>query len=188
MAPRVRKLTAFTVVVVSLGLVASYEIDHHTEGGVKVVECPGNATLAGGLPLPAGVPCPSPTTAVEPTASEPATTYPPAPPASKAVPFSEGYSSQGWAVAPGSLDMVDGLVYAATVRVRNGRSRTRPASFDVYVYTKSTLVADLQPPTGNTVKPGATDRLYLYYIYGDDNLNVERLAQLPNLTYLLVPR
>jgi hypothetical protein len=186
MAGKARMLTSLTVFLVSLGLVATYEINHHSEENLKVVECPSNATLPGGLPLPAGVPCPTETSTSEPTESEPLPTYPPVPPASKAVSLNVGYSGQGWAVVPGSLTIVDGLVYSATISVLNEHSTARPASFDIYLYTNGTMAADMAPPTGNTVKPGVATRLYLYYIYGDDNLNVDRLADLPRLTYVLI--
>lgn len=146
---------------IALGVLAYWLQDRASGPQISVVLCPANATMAGGLPLPPGVPCTQTKHAIS-TGTIPATTIPPA---SDLIPTSEGDSSGGWAVLPGTLVAGDSEWDSGTMRVRNEQPTTQDADFDITIYQSVTLAGSTAPTSAfvaelqgnvNSVRPGAT--------------------------------
>lgn len=112
------------------------------------------------------------------------------PPASDAVPLSEGYTSKGWEVVPGSLKEPsrrsaneNGGAFA-TVRLRNENSRTQFVDFDLWLFSSGRMVADLESEVNAEASPGATVTVYLQTYGGPLELQANAtLAGVQKRTY-----
>ncbi|MFZ0665559.1 MAG: hypothetical protein WAM97_07370 [Acidimicrobiales bacterium] len=172
-----RAIRLFFAVVLAVVAFAIYEATHHSNHS-SVTLCT-DETLPGGDPIPV---C-NPTTTYTPPGPPPTD-----PPASRSVPTTKGYSSQGWTVVAGSVTPMDSAWDGATMVVKNAHHTAQTADFDVYIYQSVILagstspvysfVCDMEGQTNGLVGPGTSSTIQL-----SSTGNLDEPDTIPQATY-----
>ncbi|MGC9961415.1 MAG: hypothetical protein ABSE47_05875 [Acidimicrobiales bacterium] len=163
-------MTIFTVVFVLIGTAVTYEINHHRDQSEILLVTTTTAPSGPNRPAPAA--------------------------AAPRVPFSDGYSSDGWQVVPGSIvrptakERYDtfGQVFAS-IRLRNEHPTAQSVIFDVWVYVPGDVPLDLETSSGAgpvVAGPGATVTVVLVENSGPVFPTGASVANFPLAPYVFV--